>query len=127
LNSQQFPELASDVLARQMARKDPQQAIQWAATLPPDRGLSAGAGAFSEWRISQPDDASKWLDNLPAGDPRREPFFENAVRALAWDPQTDVQFAAMNATDRAAALKIVETMKLPADRRANLLSKLAAK
>ena len=63
---------------------------------------------------------TRWLYWLA----RREPYFQSAVRSLAYHHQAAEQFGAMNATDRVAARKVIETMNLPEDRRANLLSVL---
>jgi len=54
----------------------------------------------------------QWLRELPSTDARRRPFFQNAVRSLAYDPQAAEQFAAMTAADRAAARSVIETMSL---------------
>ncbi len=125
------PEEASDsacsLVARELARKNPLEALQWANTLPGQRGLTAGSDAFATWRSTQADAASQWLNALPRDDPRREPFFASAVRTIAWgDPQAAQQFAAMSSTERATALGVVEKMSLPETRRTTLLDALKA-
>ncbi len=123
-SSDLFSEHAYDILAREMARKNPMEAIEWASHLPEDRGLSAGAEAFSEWRRSQPEPAKKWFNDLPAADSRRQPYFQGAVRSLAWDPQGAEQLAAMTGSERATARSTIEAMKLPEDQRTRLLEML---
>jgi len=82
---------------------------------------------FGEWRSFQPEAAMKWFQELPSSDPRREPFFENAIRTLAYHPQAADQLAAMSASEREAARGVLQKMtSLPQERRAQLLSALAA-
>ena len=114
-------------LARQMARRNPAEALAWAGRLPGNRALASGGEAYAEWRSSQPEAATQWLNALPADDPRREPFFRSAIRQLAYNPQAPEQLAAMSAQERAAARTAIEGMSsLPADRRARLLSGLTS-
>ncbi|HWY74895.1 MAG TPA: hypothetical protein VN281_04725 [Verrucomicrobiae bacterium] len=125
LTSDEIPTYTDSALARQMAREHPLDALNWANSLPLDRGLTAGADAYSEWRLAQPEDAAKWLNDLPATDPRRQPFFESAIRSLAYGTQAVDQFSAMPDSDRAAARAVVQSMGLPDDRRTRLLAALA--
>jgi hypothetical protein len=99
-------------------------ALDWAATLPPERGLTAGGQAFADWQLSQPEAALQWLSNLSATDPRRQPFFESMVHALAYDSQGMARLTAMSPSDQAAAQTIISSMTLPEDKRASLLSSL---
>lgn len=122
--SEQVPTGAYSVLAQQMARQNPSETLAWASRLPAAVSLSAGTDAFAEWRRSQPEAATQWLNDLPADDPRRQPFFEAAIRTLAHDPQAAAQFATLTPQERATALRVLETMTLPADRRARLLESL---
>jgi hypothetical protein len=126
-SSERFPARSYDILAREMARKNPLEALEWAVRLPENRGLSAGAVAFGEWRRSQPDDATKWFNDLPATDSRREPYFKVAISLLVWDTQASQRLAALPVNERAAARGVIETMTLPEDRRAQLLSVLKAR
>jgi len=121
---EQVPAQVYSILAQSMARKNPAEALEWASRLPEERGLQAGSDAFFEWRRSQPEMAMKWLNDLPSTDPRRQPFFQNTIRSLAYEPQAAEQFAAMTPTDRATARSVIETMSLPEDRRARLLDAL---
>ena len=123
-SSERFPANTYNVLAREIARKSPQEALDWASRLPEDRGLAAGGEAFAEWRRSQADAATKWLNDLPPADARRQPYLASAIRVLAWDPQAAVQLATLSATERATARSVIENMTLPADRRAGLLEML---
>jgi hypothetical protein len=111
-------------VARSMARKNPNEAIQWASQLPAEQGVPAGSEAFSEWRRSQPMSALEWLMELPTTDPRRDAFFKDAVRDLAHEPNASDQFAMMKPSDRVVARKLLEKMPLPEDRRATLLGLL---
>jgi hypothetical protein len=122
-NEQIAPEVHS-TLARQMARKNPFEALDWASRLPADRALSAGNDAFNAWQYAQPEAAMQWLNDLPSADARRLPFFQSAVRFLSYDPRAPELFGAMSASDRAAARSVIETMSLPEDRRTRLLDVL---
>jgi hypothetical protein len=123
--SHQVSPHAYAILARQLARQNPTDAVAWADRLPPDRSLAAGSDAFAEWCHSQPETAAKWLKALPPGDARRDPFFQGAVRVLAYRPQGAEELAALDAADRATARRVIEGMDLPADRRSRLLQALA--
>jgi hypothetical protein len=60
----------------------------------------------------------KWFNELASDDPRREPFFQNAIRDLACHPQAAEELAAMSEPERAAARNVLEKMaSLPAERR----------
>src|SRR6185369_10019663 len=50
---EQIPTFSASVLARELARKNPTDALDWASRLPGDFARSAGADAFSEWRNAQ--------------------------------------------------------------------------
>src|SRR6266700_4888358 len=97
-------------LARQMARRNPAEALDWAGRLPGNRALAAGGEAYAEWRSSQPEAATQWLNGLPADDARREPFFQSAIRLLAYNPQAPEQLATMTNQERAAARTVIEGM-----------------
>jgi hypothetical protein len=127
LGPEQVPSYADSVLVRQMVRKDASKAIDWASQLPGERGLNAGAEAFADWRDSQPEAAMKWFNELASDDPRREPFFQNAIRDLAYHPQAAEELAAMSEPERAAARNVLEKMSsLPAERRTELLQAVAS-
>lgn len=110
-------------LAQNMARNDPHGALDWAASLPESRALPAGSDAFAQWEQSQPDSAMEWFNNLPANDPRRQPFLEKMVQTLAWSSQTQ-QLSTLSDADQAAAQTIINKMGLPEDKRDRLLSSL---
>jgi hypothetical protein len=120
--SESIPEYVDNILARQFAQKNPTEALNWANQLPGARGLETGATAFAEWRNAQPESAMKWFNELASDDPRRTPFFRSAMETLAWHPQAAEQLAAMTEPDRRAALGVIESLKLPDDRREALLS-----
>ena len=78
-SDEQVPPSADSTLARQMVRNNPLRALEWTASLPADRALSAGSAAFNEWRELQPEAAMTWLNALPSDDPRRRTFLQNAI------------------------------------------------
>jgi hypothetical protein len=121
--SDEVPTYVDSRLARQMARSNPQGALDWAATLPQSRALSAGGDAFAEWQQGQPEAAMEWFNNLPATDSRRQPFLEKMVQTLAWSSQTQ-QLSTLSDADQAAAQNIINKMGLPEDKRDRLLSSL---
>jgi hypothetical protein len=128
-SNDRFRASAYDIVAREVARKNPLEAIDWASRLPEDRGLSAGADAFAEWRFSQPTDAAKWFEALSRSDPRREPYLQSVIERFAWDSKAPEQIAALaaSAPDRALAQKVIANLTLSDDRRAKLLQALNEK
>ena len=124
LSSEQIPSRTYTLTAQELARNNPAEALEWASHLPEQPAITAGSAAFTEWRNSQPEAATKWLGDLPADDARRKPFFESAIRALAYHPQAAEQLAALPPEDRATARSIIASMNLPADRRTRLLDML---
>jgi hypothetical protein len=122
-----IPENVYSLLARELAHKDPAQALDWADHLSRARAVSAGSAAYAEWWGSQPEAANQWLSALPASDPRREAFFQSAVKALVWKPQAVQQIAAMSPSDRAAVRPVIESMTdLAPEKRGPLLEALGA-
>jgi hypothetical protein len=119
------PHRADTDLAGELARKNPGAALEWAAGLPGERGLSAGAAAFNQWFGAQPAEASRWLRDLPPEDQRRGPFFEKAIFSLAHELRASEVLAAMPPADRNAARSIIEEMALPDNRRGLLLDALS--
>ncbi|MFO1500259.1 MAG: hypothetical protein U1G07_18035 [Verrucomicrobiota bacterium] len=113
-------------LARQLARNDPTKALDWTALLPANQALLAGGEAYAEWRSAQPESATAWLEHLPSEDPRRDAFFQTAIRTMVHEPQAAEQLAAMNPTERAAARGVIEQMtSLSPQRRVQLLTGLS--
>ena len=123
--SVEFPTFTYNNLVRTMARADPGGALDWTSRLPQGLGVGAGSSAFGQWRQAQPDLAMQWLNQLAAGDPRRQPFFESLIQQLAWEPQASDRFAQVAAADPAAARSVLQTMTLSDDRRAALLARLS--
>jgi hypothetical protein len=121
LKHENVPSYSYTVVARELVRKNPSEALEWANHLSGDAALSAGGEAFAEWRGAQPEAAMKWLDKLPTADKRREAFFKSAIQSLVYHPLAAEQLAAMNVTERTAARSVLETMNLPAERRTRLL------
>ena len=121
-----IPDIAYTLLAGRLAHQNPAQALMWAEQLPSARAVSAGSAAFAEWWDSQPNAANQWLGALPPSDPRRQPYFQGAVRALVARPQAAQQLTALSPSDRAAVREVIESMTLPSERRAPLLRALEA-
>jgi hypothetical protein len=119
--SEEVPPYTDSVLAKTMARAHPEEALNWAASLPEGRALAAGSDAFSDWHESQPQAAATWLDGLPANDPRRGPFFEKMIQSMAYGSQAAEQLAALSPADKAAAQTIIARMTIPQDQRTRLL------
>ena len=114
-------------LARQMATRNPAEALDWAGRLPGNRAVASGGEAYAVWRSAQPEAATQWLNALPPDDPRRQPFFESAIRLLAYNPQAPDQLAAMTQQERAIARTVIEGMtSLDAERRTRLLAGLTS-
>jgi hypothetical protein len=118
------PAVIYRILARQMVRERPSEALDWANQLPREPGLDAGSAAFAEWCISQPEAATQWFNALPATDARHQRFLLSAVQSLANQPQAEEQLAALPASDRAAARSVLQDMNMPEARRTQLLNAL---
>jgi hypothetical protein len=125
LDGNQVPNYSDGIMARELVRQTPLEGIEWANQLPGERALKAGGEAFAAWRNSQPEAAMEWLHELPATDPRRTPFFESAVKSMAWHPQAAEQLIALAGSERALARSVIEGMKLPEAQRTRLLDALA--
>lgn len=124
--SDKIPEHIYVNLARNMARQNPVETLEWASRLPAERRLSVGGEAFTEWRRSQPASATQWLDELPAADPRRPVIFEKEIQRLAYDMRGPAaeQLTALSAHEQVIARDVIAKMNLPDDRRAKLLDAL---
>ena len=95
------------------------------ASLPEGRNLDAGGSAFGEWYVTQPDAAMQWLAELPKDDARHAPFMQNAVRAIAYQPQGADKLALFPSSERPMARAVIDSLRnLPDDRRAKLLQAL---
>jgi hypothetical protein len=125
LSGESAPHRADTELAGELARRNPDAALQWAAGLPGERGLSAGATAFNQWFGAQPAEAVQWLRDLPPEDQRRGPFFEKAIFSLAHELRASEVLAVMPPADRNAARSIIQEMVLPENRRRLLLDALS--
>jgi len=66
----------------------------------------------------------KWLEELPATDPRRQPYFESVLRSFAFHPQAIEQLAGLSASERAAARDVFVKMDLSEERLTTLLQAL---
>lgn len=124
MDPKHVPPQTYSMLARNMARKNPEEALTWAHQLPEGRRVMVGNDVYSEWQRSQPEAARQWLNALPQNDPRREPFFQNAVSSLAYQPNGAELLARMSPAEQSAARPIVEKLSIPEDRRTALLNAL---
>lgn len=110
-----------------LAQREPSNAIAWAERLPPDQRLGVGAIAFSQWHQAQPGPAMRWLNLLTPDDPRRQPFFENTVRWMAWDMQGAEKILGLSESDQAIARRVIQNMEFRnEEQRTELLAKLSA-
>jgi hypothetical protein len=124
-STEQVPKYAYTVVAQELARKTPAEALHWASQLSEQQAMTAGGAAFVEWRNSQPEAASKWLNDLAPNDPRRQSFFESSIQSLAYDFQAGDKLALMSPIEREAARSVIENkLDLPTDRRTRLLDLL---
>jgi hypothetical protein len=118
------PAYAFESAAREMARQNPQQAFDWAAKLPADYRLQAGASVFREWQNSQPAAAMEWIHKLPADDPRRDYCFSVIAREYVHTgPEAD-QFAKALASGGTAARNAVQNLSLPDDVKQRIADRL---
>jgi hypothetical protein len=124
LSPEQVPPQAYSALVRNMARKNPLDALDWANRLPEERRINIGADAFDVWQQSRPEAARDWLNKLPPNDPRHQPFFQNLVAAMAFDPRCAERLASLSATERALAEKLLPTLRISEERRTALLNAL---
>lgn len=119
--SDQIPSWVYSNVARNLARNDPAAAMDWSNSLPSRYSNDVGTQAFTEWRNSQPQAASEWLAHLPADDPRRTTFLQNAISDWATDPNKAEQLARFAAINPSAAEQMVKALPIAEDRRAAAL------
>lgn len=122
LRPEQVPPHSYGHISRSFARSDPEQALEWASTLQGSAALSAGQEAFSTWFESQPDPSIRWLQSLPATDPRRQSFFEAMVRNIAHNHLAAERLQLLPVDQRQAAREIIKKIPLAEERRNNLLT-----
>lgn len=109
-----------------LVQREPSDAIAWADRLPPDQRIGAGAIAFSQWQQAQPEQAMAWLNSLPTDDPRRQPFFESAIRWMAWDTQGAEKISQLSEKDQAIARRVIQNMEFRDEQlRSQLLAKIS--
>jgi hypothetical protein len=110
--------------AREMARRNPQQAFDWAAKLPAEHRIEAGANVFREWQNSQPAAAMEWIRKLPADDPMRDYCFSVIAREYVHTgPEAD-QFAKALSSGGAAARGALQKLSLPDDVKQRIADRL---
>jgi hypothetical protein len=69
------------------AREDPVRALEWAASLAPERVAEVSGTAFSVGTHHQPAAALAWLMELPADDSRRDAMMTNYITNALWQPE----------------------------------------
>ncbi|HWB03169.1 MAG TPA: hypothetical protein VG796_09110 [Verrucomicrobiales bacterium] len=114
--------------AREMARKDPVAALEWAGKLPDERRVDSISNVISEWQNSQPAAAMEWLRKLPASDPRRESYFRATIRDyFPGGPEADVVAKALASGNNTAAREAVQKLSIPDEHKDKLLTRLQLK
>ena len=120
----QIPSSVYLLVGRNLARTDPEGALDWANRLPEHARLAGGSDAFANWCQSQPENAMRWLSNTPATDPRRSAYLKTALEYLAYEHNVAERVSALPLLDRRVALDLAKSLDLPAERRERLLSAL---
>ena len=120
----QIPSSVYLLVGRNLARTDPEGALDWANRLPEHARLAGGSDAFARWCQSQPENAMRWLSNTAETDPRRSAYLKTALEYLAYEHNVAERVSALPLLDRSAALDLAKSMDLPAERRERLLSAL---
>jgi hypothetical protein len=111
--------------ARELARRNPEQAFDWAAKLPSEElRLAAGGSVFREWQLSQPAAAMEWIYRLPASDPRREYCFSVIAREFVHTSQEAAQLAKSLAGGPAAAREAVSKLSVTDEMKQRMLDRL---
>src|SRR5688500_8390502 len=80
-----------------------------------------GPRHLHRWR---PEAARDWMNKRPQNDPRRLPFFQNAVATMVNDPRGAKQLTTMSSAEQAAARALIEKMSISEERRSTLLEVL---
>lgn len=111
-------------LVRSWVRLDPNETMNWAARLPEQNRIFVGEVAFREWSRWQFESAFQWLGGVSANDPRRQLYFDSAIRAVALEGDAASKFASLNSADRTAARAVVEGLPIPEPQRERLVQAL---
>ena len=120
----QIPSSVYLLVGRNLARTDPEGALEWANQLPEYARLAGGSDAFARWTQSQPENAMRWLNNIPSGDSRRSAYLKTALEYLAYEHNVAERVSALPLLDRRVALDLAKSLDLPPERRERLLSAL---
>lgn len=123
-----LPEDAFFTAARELSRKNPVEALDWAARLPEARRSEAAVSVFMEWQSSQPAAALEWLRKLPASDPRRESFYLTALRdSFPSRPEASLAAKALASGNTAAAREAIQKLSIPDENKQKLMDRLQLK
>lgn len=111
--------------ASEMAKANPASAMEWLPGVPAEHQQQATSTVLNTWMSMQPDAATAWVVNLPAGE-RRTTAFKEIARSIAWFPDAWAarMLEALPAADRPLAREAIHSATLPPERRARLLEAL---
>lgn len=132
---------ATEAIARAWAQQRPEEAVQWAASLPASETRAAAvAAAASNWAAQDAHGAAEWLSGLPPG-PERDRSAQSFASAVAeqypreaWDWALSIQDEAsrtataghvarlLAARDPQTARQLLDTGSLPPDLKSALQS-----
>jgi hypothetical protein len=125
---QNAPPYAYFGTAREMARKNPLEALEWANKLPEEQRSGAVSNVFSEWQNSQPAAVMEWLRKLPASDPRRESYYLASIRDFfPGGPEADAAAKALASGNTAVAREAVQKLTMPDEMKERLMNRLQLK
>jgi len=89
-------DLASDSMIHQVARnqaaRNPEAAMQWAASLPAERAADARNAVFESWVSVRPDGAADYARKLPAGTDRNRAIRTVSQTLIFQAPQQAVEW-----------------------------------
>nr|MDQ3622632.1 DNA alkylation repair protein [Verrucomicrobiota bacterium] len=118
-------DLASPSMIHQVARheatKNPENAMQWASSLPGERAASARAAVLEGWLSIRPEGAADYARELPAG-PERTNAIRTISRGLVWQniDQADAWLKSLPPADQKIVRQVFEDTNLPKETRAKL-------
>lgn len=125
---QNAPPYAFSGTAREMARKNPEEALNWATSLTGDHQTEAISNVFNEWQGTQPAAVMEWLRKLPASDPRRESYYLATINNyFPGGPEAAVAAKALAAGNTTAAREVVQKLSMPEEMRQQLMARLQLK
>ena len=123
-------DLASDSMIHQVARnqaaRNPEAAMQWAASLPAERAKDAHRAVFESWVSVRPDGAADYARKLPTGVDRDQAIRTVSQTLIFQAPQQAVEwFRSLPAADQKLVREIFDHSSLPDAQRQKLNDALA--